>query len=182
VLGALAFVALLLVVVLATRGGDGPEPPLPPGPTPGPVEPAQALTTDHLLSLIGADASSDEVRAVDRMCGENLDRLGNLECPAYGFEITFDTTLTATRLVLYPYQENSMNEYAGELPGGVTWDYTYADLVAQFGEAELEGGWGAIDYTAHYRGDGWDYAFGLSTWYSSELPTAHITSITITPR
>jgi hypothetical protein len=180
VLGALALVAVLLAVVLATRGGDGPEPP-PLPPTDGPVEPSGGITTDYLLSLIGAPASSEEIGALDQQCGSNVDQLGNLECPAYGFEITFDPSMTATRVVLYPYQENSMAEYAGELPGGITWDYTYADLVAEFGEAQLEGGWGAIDYTAHYYGDGWDYAFGLSTWYSSELPTAHITSITISP-
>ena len=38
------------------------------------------------------------------------------------------------------------------------------------------GGW-----EDEYYGDGWDYGFGLDTWYSSELPTAHLTSITISP-
>ena len=160
---------------------------------PGPVEPGglptdfgqqDAPSTDYLLSLIGQDSSSDAVRQLDQQCGNNLDAMGNLECPSLGFEITFDTSLTATRVVLYPFQQNSMAEYAGALPGGVAWSDGYPDVVARLGEpAELEGGFGAIDITAHYQLDGYDVGYGLDTWYNSpdDLQNAHLTSITIQP-
>jgi hypothetical protein len=178
--GAVALAALIVVLAVGLSGGSGGGG-SGGGGGGGGNPPPDGITTDHLLSLIGSDASSDEIRAVDQMCGNNYDRMGNLECPTYGFEITFDTSLVATGVVLYPYQENSMNEYTGELPGGVAWTDRYPDLVAKLGEPALEGGWGALDYTAHYRMGDFDVGYGLSTWYSSELPDAHLTNITIEP-
>ena len=183
VLGGVALVVLALAVglVLALSGGDPAEPP---EVFPTDFGQQYAPSTDQLLSLIGQDSSADAVRQLDQQCGGNLDAMGNLECPTLGFEITFDGSLTATRVILYPFQENSMAEYTGALPGGVVWSDGYPDVVARLGEpAELEGGFGAIDITAHYQLDGYDVGYGLDTWYNSpdDLQNAHLTAITIQP-
>jgi hypothetical protein len=183
-LAVVALVGALVVGLLVALGGSDEPPVGPGGADPGGGAPASGVTTDYLLSLIGSDASSEAISALDRQCGSNIDRVGNLECPSLGFEITFDPSLTATRVILYPFQENSMAEYTGALPGGVAWADSYPDLVARLGEpVELEGGFGAIDITAHYRMDGYDVGYGLDTWYNSPeyLQNAHLTSITIQP-
>ena len=180
--GVVLLVLGLAVGLVVALGDDGPVEP--PEVFPTDYGQQDAPSTDYLLSLIGQDSSSDAVRQLDQQCGGNLDAMGNLECPSLGFEITFDTSLTATRVVLYPFQENSMAEYAGALPGGVAWSDGYPDVVARLGEpTELEGGFGAIDITAHYQLDGYDVGYGLDTWYNSpdDLQNAHLTSITIQP-
>ena len=182
VVGGVALLVLALAVGLIVALGGGPDEPPEVFPTDfGQQDPP---STDYLLSLIGQESSSDAVRQLDEQCGSNLDAMGNLECPSLGFEIAFDTSLTATRVILYPFQENSMAEYAGALPGGVVWSDGYPDVVARLGApVELEGGFGAIDITAHYRLDGYDVGYGLDTWYNSpdDLQNAHLTSITIQP-
>lgn len=193
---AVALVAIVALValagVLSSDDGSGSTT----TPTLGPTTPADtvtapepapggSVTTESLLAMIGHDASDEEMRALSASCGRNTDQLGNLECPGQGFEITLDTTLTATRVILYPYREDSTAEFQGALPGRISWSDSYPDIVAQLGEpVEMEGGWGAIDLTAHYVIDGYDVGYGLDTWYNSAdyLNQAHLTSITIRPQ
>jgi hypothetical protein len=150
---------------------------------PGPSDPTEPTTpvggsvefnADRLVSMIGRLPTADEAIAISELCAQDVMYGMDYHCEdtaGFGFSFSNDEVREVYLYDINPATPDEGVQFAGVLPGGVSWDDTLADVTQGIGEPDCVDT--DIGYNIHYTSANgnldYTYTFESAGWDDSEL-------------
>jgi hypothetical protein len=123
-----------------------------------------------LQELLGKKFKSKEVQAFLKTLPGKIEVAKFQECYFHssrdgGISLRFDTKDVLTTIFLYAEGAEQFKQYSGELPNGLTFALTRAEIEKKLGKPDKSGGAGVIEYWVSYP------MLGIGVTYRSKSTT-----------